>query len=117
MSLLDRGPHTVTVTPMVEVRDSMGTTLEPGAPVTVQRVAVQPLSADEAEALGVQARTAYRVIGRGPWPGGINSSIRVDTGPYAGRVFDQDGEARIYGMSPRTAHFDVAMTARGAEGH
>lgn len=117
MSLLDRGPHAVTVTPMVKVSDSMGTTIEPGTPVAVDNIAVQPVSADEAEALGVQARTSYRVIGRGPWPGGINSTVRVDAGPYAGRTFDQDGEARIYGMSPRTAHFDVLITSRGSEAH
>lgn len=115
MNLLDRGPHAVTVTPMVTVEDSMGTSIGPGTPVAVPNVAVQPVDATEAESLGVQARTAYRIIGRGPWPGGINSTVRVDTGPYAGRVFDQDGEARIYGMSPRTAHFDVLVTARGAE--
>lgn len=117
MSLLDRGPHAVTVTPMVEVSDGMGSTLEPGDPVAVSRVAVQPVSSDEAEALGVQAQTSYRVLGRGPWPGGINSLVRVDVGPYAGRMFDQQGEARLYGMSARTAHFDVVLTARGAEGH
>lgn len=114
MSLLDRGPHAVTVTPMVEVNDGMGSTLEPGEPVPVPRVAVQPVSAEESEALGVQALTSYRVIGRGPWPGGMNSTVLVDAGPFAGRVFDQSGEARVYGMSPRTAHFDVLMTARGA---
>ena len=117
MTLLDRGPHAVTVTPMVKVKDSMGTSIEPGDPVPVAGVAVQPMDATEAEALGVQARTSYRVIGRGPWPGGINSTVRIDTGPYAGRTFDQNGEARIYGMSPRTAHFDVLITSRGAEGH
>lgn len=117
MALIDNGPHAVTVTPMVTVKDSMGSTTTPGAPVSVPRVAVQPVSAEEAESLGVQARTSYRVIGRGPWPGGINSTVTVDAGPYAGRTFDQSGEARIYGMSPRTAHFDVLMTARGAEAH
>ncbi|WP_165831858.1 hypothetical protein [Brachybacterium endophyticum] len=95
----------------------MGSTVEPGAPVTVGHIAIQPVDAAEAEALGVQARTSCRVIGRGPWPGGINSTIRIDAGPYEGRVFDQDGEARIYGMSPRTGHFDVLITSRGAEGH
>lgn len=115
MSLLDRGPHSVTVTPMVLVEDSMGSTLEPGDPVPVERVAIQPVATEEAEALGVQALTSVRVIGRGPWPGGINSRVRIDVGPYAGRVFDQSGEARFYGMSSRTAHFDAILTARGAE--
>ena len=115
MSLLDRGPHSVTVTPMVEVQDSMGTTIQPGTPVSLSGLALQPVEASEAEALGVQARTSYRVIGRGGWPGGVHSVVRVDAGPYAGRSFDQSGEARIYGMSARTAHFDVVITSGSAE--
>lgn len=116
MSLLDRGPHAVTVTPMVEVKDSMGTTLEPGDPIHVGGVALQPVSAEEAEALGVQARTSYTLIGRGDWPGGVNSTVTVTAGPYEGRTFDQSGEARIYGMSPRTAHYDVTLTSRYGKG-
>lgn len=115
MNLLSHGPHAVTVTPMVKITDSMGTSIEPGEPIEVTRVALQPVEAAEAEALGVQALTTYRVIGRGQWPGGIDSTVRVDSGPYAGRQFDQSGEARLYGMSPRTAHFDVLITSRYAE--
>ena len=115
MGLIHRGPHTVTVTPRVKVTDSMGTTIRDGTPVQVTGVAVQPVSAEESEALGTQALTTYRIIGAGQWPGGVQSKVRVDVGPYTGRTFDQQGEARVYGMSPRTAHFDVLVTARGSE--
>lgn len=113
MSLLDYGPHQVHVIPRVVVEDSLGSTVKDGNPVLVKNVAVQPVSADEATTFGVQAQSSYRVIGRGEWPGGVHSKIRVLVGPGAGRVFDQFGEARIYGMSRRTAHFDVLITARG----
>jgi hypothetical protein len=107
VSLLDRGPHTLVVTPKVEVTDRYGgTTYVDGDPVTV-RGSVQPVSTEETEALGVQVDTTYRFIGR-DWPGGIHSTVVWD-----GRNWDQQGEARRYGMSPRTAHVDVILTARG----
>lgn len=115
MALIHRGPHTVTVTPRIKVTDSMGTTTKDGPPVRVPHLAVQPVSAEESDSLGTQALTTYRIIGAGEWPGGVNSKVRIDDGPYAGRTFDQQGDARIYGMSPRTAHFDVLVTARGSE--
>lgn len=114
MALLDRNPHQVTVTPMVTVEDSMGSTLQPGTPVTLQ-VAIQPLNATEAEALGVQGKLSCRVIGRSGWPEGVSSKVHVDEGPYAGRTFDQEGEPRRYGMTDRTAHYDVTITSRGTE--
>lgn len=115
MSLLDRGPHSVTVTPMVTVGDSMGTTLQPGTPVAVEHIAIQPVSAEESEALGIAVSTSYRIIGRGGWPGGVHSRVLVDVGPNAGRTFDQHGDAREYGMSPRTAHFDVVIKSGSSE--
>lgn len=109
MSLLDRGPHTLVVTPKLKQTDPYGgTAIVDGAPVTV-RGSVQPVSADESEALGVQAQTVYRFIGRS-WPGGIRS-----TAVWNGRTFDQQGEPKIYSMSRRTAHVDVILTARSAE--
>lgn len=110
MSLLDRGPHTVVVTPKVEVPDRYGgTSYVDGDPVNV-RGAMQPVSADESEGLGVQADTSYRFIGR-DWPGGIHA-----TAVWAGRIFDQEGEARRYSMSARTTHVDVILTVRGTSG-
>lgn len=114
MTLLDRNPHTVTVTPMVQVSDSMGTTIQPGDPVTL-RVAVQPLNTQESSDLGFQAQTSCRVIGKEGWPGGVSSTVHIDSGPYEGRTFDQEGEPRWYGMTDRTRHYDVIITARGTE--
>lgn len=109
MSLLINPPHTLVVTPVVASEDRYGgTVLTPGVPVTV-RGSVQPVSAEEAESLGVQAATSYRFIGR-EWPGGVHS-----TAVWEGRTFDQQGEARRYSMSPRTAHVDVILTARSSE--
>lgn len=115
MSLLDNGPHTVTVTPMIETEDPFGSTVELGDPVEIPGVSVQPVEASEAESLGVQATTSYRVIGRSGWPGGVHSKVRIDVGPQAGRTFDQSGEARVYGMSRRTAHFDVLIVSGSSE--
>lgn len=115
MSLLLRGPHTVVVTPRIAVKGSMGTEYVLGDPVTVPNVAVQPVEAAEAEGLGVQVSTSYRVLGLpGAWPGGPLSRVEVVTGPRPG-MYAQHGEARSYGMSPTTAHFDVMITAQGAE--
>lgn len=106
MSILTRGPHVVTVTPKTKTTDRYGGTVwVDGEPVTV-RGAVQPVSAEESESLGVQAATSYRFIGK-EWPGGVHA-----TAEWNGRVFDQQGEPRRYSMSARTAHVDVILTAR-----
>jgi hypothetical protein len=73
------------------------------------------VSVEESDALGLQASTTFRVIGRGPWPGGLYSRIAWQQDPSAEREFDQVGEARIYSVRRRTAHFDVILKARGAE--
>lgn len=112
--LLDRNPHRVTVTPMRVVKDSMGSTLVPGDPISLE-VFIQPLGSDEVNDLGLQSKTSCRIIGRDGWPDGISAKVHIDKGPYEGRTFDQDGEARRYGMSPRTYHYDVIITSRGTE--
>lgn len=118
MSLLDRGRWSVEVTPMVTSMDPYGTTTTPGTPVIVDRVSIQPMGADgdndqKDGTLGVQADSGYRVMGRGPWPGGIQAVVRVLSGPtLVGRVFDQQGETRVYGMSSVTAHFDCVVKSR-----
>lgn len=116
MSLLDSGPHLVTVTPMVATEDRYGAvTLSPGDPMQV-RGALQPASVDEDDGLDPEAPSQWLFICRGPWPGGPHSLVTVDEHPYlAGREFDQHGEARTYGMSPRTQHVDIALTARAVE--
>lgn len=114
MSIIDRGPHTVEVTPKVKTSGSLGTEYKNGPPVIVRRVAVQPISAEESQELGIVAHTSYRIIGRGKWPGGALSKVRVVVGP-TNATFDQHGDARIYGMSKRTAHFDVTIVQNGTE--
>lgn len=110
MSLLDRGKELLVVRPMVKTKNEYGTwDLVPGPPVSVM-AAVQPVTVEEVEAIGTTADTTKRVIGRGPWPGGLHSVIEWD-----GREWDQKGENRDYRMSPRTAHFDIIMVARSAE--
>lgn len=117
MSLLDNGPHELIVTPVIQTTDRYGEdALRDGDPVAVAGCSMQSMTAEERDEAGVQAATAYRVIARA-WPGGISSHAVVVHGPPGtdGRTFDQQGEARGYGMSPRTAHVDVVLTARGAE--
>lgn len=117
MSLLDRGPHTLIVTPVVQTTDRYGEdALTDGAPITVTGCSMQPMTMEEATAAGAQAATTYRVICR-QWPGSLSSSAVVVHGPpgTVGRTFDQQGEPRHYGMNPRTAHDDVVLTARGTE--
>lgn len=112
--LLDRNPHRVTVTPMRVVQDSMGSTLVPGDPIPLE-VFIQPLKSDEQADLGIQSKTSCRVIGRSGWPEGVSAKVHIDEGPYEGRTFDQEGEPRRYGMSPRIYHYDVIITSRGTE--
>ncbi|WP_172121388.1 hypothetical protein [Actinomyces faecalis] len=116
--LVERGPHTVTVTPTRVVDDGLGRVTEAGEPVTVTGVMVQPSSASASDLARNQVgSTSWRILGAGTWPGGPYSTIRVDTGPpgVQGRVLDQAGEALQRGSGHRTSHFVVTATARGAE--
>lgn len=111
MSILDKGAHEVTVVPRIETTGEYGeVVLTDGAPVVVPGCQVQPVSAEEADSLGAQATTIYRVLGRGPWPGGIVSRVEWD-----GRTWDQIGEARKYTNGRRTQHFDAIIRARSTE--
>lgn len=108
VSLLDRGVHEVVVTPRVKTVGEYGeTVLADGLPVAVSGCQVQPVTAEEAESLNVSATTTYRVVGRGPWPGGLVSQVS-----WNGRLWDQVGEARVYTNGRRTAHFDAIIQAR-----
>jgi hypothetical protein len=110
VSLLRKPPHTVLVQPHKAIDGRYGQDWVPdGEPVEVE-CAVQPLSADEAERLGVQANTTMRIICR-RWPYGPHTLIT-----YNGREYEQVGEARQYRMSRRTAHDDVIIRAVGAHG-
>lgn len=113
MSILDRGPHSVVVTPKVKVPNGYGENeLADGDPVTVSGLSVQPVTAEELNAFGggMQAWTTRRIIGRGPWPGGIHSTIQFD-----GRTWEQFGEAEFYTTGRRTKHFSCMIRARFAE--
>ncbi|WP_461024676.1 hypothetical protein [Thalassiella azotivora] len=99
------------MTPTVAGRDRYNApTYTPGTPVEVRGV-VQPVQADELQALGAaQTETVYRFIGRGPWPGGVHSTVTWD-----GREWDQLGEAKVYSTGRRTGHIDVLLRARTSE--
>lgn len=114
MSILDNGPHTVIVTPMVTTRGSLGSKTVPGEPVTLTGVAVQAVTTRGEDAGEARVDVTYRVIGRGCWPGGHKSIVEVVDGPRLG-LFDQEGEAAMAGMSARVQHFDVAIRARTSE--
>lgn len=111
VSLLNSGPHTVTVTPVIKQKASNGAPrYVRGTPVTVSHVMVQPMTASEVDGQVTAITTMYQVIGSGVWPGGPHSIVE-----WNGREWDQEGEARIYSVSPRTAHFDVMIRARDAQ--
>lgn len=112
---LENGPHVVEVTP-VEVFDGRtGRDYRKLAPVTVKNVLVQSSAGNALRAS--ETRTArkalvdegtIRVIGAGnDWPGGAHSFIKVIKGPFAGRVFQQSGDASYWCASPMTTHFSV----------
>ena len=121
---LEDGPHTVEVTPMTVENGPTGRRYVPGAPVTVNRVLVQPPSGGAGKAgetrtsdKGLFDEATLVVYGRGKWPGGPHSKVKVLVGPEgAGAVtYQQSGSAAQYGASPMTAHFKVRIDATGVE--
>ena len=120
VSLLN-GPHTILVFTKERVKDEMGYELVNRPPIRLTGVTVQAYFGqsgliDEYHD-GTQVRSAFKVFGRGHWPGGVNSVIQVENGRLAGRQFDQDGEAIVFDRSPMTAHYEVNLTARAPESH
>ena len=118
MSLL-RGRDVVTVIPKVREQDALGYTFVDGAPIRVENVTVQAYfgqsgAIDEYHD-GTQVRSALKVFGRGRWPGGLNSVVRIETGVYTGAECDQDGEAVNFSRSPATAHYEVNLTMRAPD--
>lgn len=77
------------------------------SPVSV-RCSVQPLSSDEATALGIQIDTAYTVFAR-RWPGGPYSRVTWD-----GRQWFQHGEAARRRMGRATQHDRAIILAQTA---
>jgi len=121
---LEEGPHTVEVTPMVVEDGPTGRRYVPGTPVVVGKVLVQPssgsaLRASETRTVekGLFDETVRVIYGRGPWPGGPHSKIRVLNGPEGADdlTYQQAGSAVHYGASPMTAHYKVRVDAIGVE--
>lgn len=121
---LEDGPHTVEVTPMTVEDGPTGRRYVPGTPVTVSKVLVQPPSGGAGKAAetrtsdkGLHDETSRVIYGRGKWPGGPHSKVKVLVGPEgAGAVtYQQSGSAAQYGASPMTAHFKVSIDATGVE--
>lgn len=121
---LEDGPHTVEVTPMTVEDGPTGRRYVPGTPVVVGKVFVQPssgsaLRASETRTVekGLFDETVRVIYGRGPWPGGPHSKIRVIKGPEDAEdpTYQQAGSAVHYGASPMTAHFKVRIDATGVE--
>lgn len=110
MSLLSSPPHTVTAQPHKAVDGRYGQDWIPDGDPVEWQCAVQPMTAEEAERLGVQTETTMRIICRS-WPFGPHTLVT-----YNGREFEQVGEARQYRMSRRTAHDDVVIRAVGSHG-
>lgn len=121
---LEDGPHAVEVTPMTVEDGPTGRRYVPGTPMTVDKVLVQPPSGGAGRAAetrtsekGLFDETALFVYGRGKWPGGPHSKVRVIKGPEGaeGITYQQAGSAAQYGASPMTAHFKVRIDATGVE--
>lgn len=115
MSRVRRGVHEVQVRRVIETDSPYGPERHVTDPVTVQ-CNVQPVSAEESQALGLSTATVYRAKywpgehGGTPWPGGPYSRII-----WRGREFEQRGDALESSMSPRTAHVKVLMVDVSAE--
>lgn len=114
MSLLDKGPHTVKVVPMVPEKTRFNTWKKvPGEPVVIKGVMVQPFGGGTSGNLEVhdeQVNDQFTVRGRGPWPGGVHSTVE-----FQGQVYDQIGVAKVHSIGQYTKHFQVRIAARGAE--
>ena len=121
---LEDGPHKVEVTPMVVEDGPTGRRYVPGTPVVLDKVFVQPssgaaLRASETRTVekGLFDETVRVVYGRGHWPGGPHSKVRVLVGPEGADdiTYQQAGSATQYGASPMTAHYKVRIDAVGVE--
>lgn len=121
---LEDGPHVVEVTPMTVKDGPTGRRYVPGTPVIVGKVLVQPPSGGAGKSgetrtseKGLFDETALFVYGRGKWPGGPHSKVRVIKGPEGaeGIAYQQSGSTAQFGASPMTAHFKVRIDATGVE--
>ena len=114
MSLLDSGPHEVTVYPQVVTgKNKYGTwNTERGEGVVLTGVSVQPYGAGSMSGLESDDETSINdqktVRGVLPWPGGVHSII-----VFEGEEFDQIGLPKEYTQGVRTQHYMVRIKRRG----
>jgi hypothetical protein len=110
VSLLNRGSELVTVYPEVAVTDSDGNTItKPSAVGTLCRAVLQPLtSTEDPSAVGFETESKYRLRLVG-YPSVLGAQSQID---WNGKRYALDGDARIYGGSPRTAHVDYQIVRR-----
>jgi hypothetical protein len=109
MSLLSNARHWVSVEPALSGKGAYGEQTVTYGPAVAVSCSVQPIRAEEAVGLGVQADTAYKVIAR-DWPGSLHSRVT-----WLGRTWFQHGETLHHTMSPRTQHDVVIIEAADAE--
>lgn len=118
--LVDCGPHTVRVFPLVDVETEMGYVAQEGGGVLVERVRVSPTGATIAlTSTGDRRETAgFRISGSGEWPGNDGARIEIVSGPaaYVGKSVFQYGEVRHWGTSARTDHYVVAANGERDNG-
>lgn len=84
-----------------------------GEPIKVDDVTVQPFGAGtygNLESGEGTVRDQFTVRGKGVWPGGVHSII-----VYQGKEYDQVGVAKEHIIGQFTKHYQVRMSARGAE--
>lgn len=116
MSLIDNGPHTVTVFPMIlEGRDKYGNWNKvKGDGVVLEGVTVQNYGAGSLSGLESEDETSVNdqkvVRGVLPWPGGVHSIVE-----WNGVEYDQMGLPKEYTQGVRTQHFMVRIKRRGAQ--
>ena len=108
MSILDRGPHTLTVYPVVQVDDGYGGTMPgPGDPITVRAYCSPIGERDESGAVvGYPAELEFQVTARS-LPAGAWAHVE-----WEGVRYVVVAEPRRFGFSRRTAH-DVAIIRKG----
>lgn len=116
MSLLDNGPHTVIVYPMVvDGKTKYGTpNLVRGEGITLENVTVQNYGSGSLSGLESDTEDSVNdqhvIRGKQIWPGGTHSIVEWD-----GVEYDQKGLAKEYRQGVRTGHFMVRVKRRGAE--
>lgn len=107
MSLLDGGPHEVTVWPEVETTDDDGNRVRAPSPTPFfVRTLVQPLGFTESAALGQDVTSTYYFNTR-VFPGGAFARVS-----WAGRDWDVVGEPRRHA---RLGYVKIIIRARGPE--